>query len=148
MTWTRNLFFCFISMKTSSPFIWGIIYICTMDGFFRILEKTSSELICTRQYLECRWNKARFGNGHWERFQLPVQISSHHSSSAKFRKQTRAIKCKRVTPQHLGPNWFWIQISSRHLSFVKFRKQTHAMKWKRIWPNFAIMKFHVEIRNL
>ena len=39
---------CFISMKTSSPFIWGIIYFCTMDGFFRILEKTSSELICTR----------------------------------------------------------------------------------------------------
>ena len=41
----------FISMKTSSPFIWGIIYFCTMDGFFRILEKTSSELICTRLYL-------------------------------------------------------------------------------------------------
>ena len=40
--------FCIISMKTSSPFIWGIIYFCTMDGFFRILEKTSSELICTR----------------------------------------------------------------------------------------------------
>jgi hypothetical protein len=26
----------------------GIIYFCTMDGFFRILEKTSSELIWTR----------------------------------------------------------------------------------------------------
>ena len=45
-------FFCFISMKTSSPFIWGIIYFCTMDGFFRILEKTSSELICTRLYIQ------------------------------------------------------------------------------------------------
>ena len=44
-------FFCFISMKTSSPFIWGIIYFCNMDGFFRIMEKTSSELICTRLYL-------------------------------------------------------------------------------------------------
>ena len=30
---------CFISMKTSSPFILGIIYFCTMDGFFRILEE-------------------------------------------------------------------------------------------------------------
>ena len=41
---------CFISMKTSSPFIWDITYFCTMHGFFRILEKTSSELICTRLY--------------------------------------------------------------------------------------------------
>ena len=41
------LVFCFISMKTPRPFIWGIIYFCTLNGFFRILEKTSSELICT-----------------------------------------------------------------------------------------------------
>ena len=40
-------FFCFISMKTSSPFIWGIIHFCNMDGFFWILEKISSKLICT-----------------------------------------------------------------------------------------------------
>ena len=51
-----NLFFqrnknYFISMKTSRPFIWGIIYFCNMDGFFRILEKTSSKLICTRLYV-------------------------------------------------------------------------------------------------
>ena len=44
--------FCFISMKTSSPFLWGIIYFCTMDGFFRILENISSKLICTRLYRE------------------------------------------------------------------------------------------------
>ena len=43
-------FFCFISMKTSSLFICGIIYFSNMDIFFRILEKTSSELICTRLY--------------------------------------------------------------------------------------------------
>ena len=41
-------FFCFISMKTSSPFIWGIIYFCNMDVFLRILENTWSELIYTR----------------------------------------------------------------------------------------------------
>ena len=35
-------------MKTRSTFIWGIIYFCTLDGYFRILVKTSSELICTR----------------------------------------------------------------------------------------------------
>jgi hypothetical protein len=35
----------FSPMKISLAFIWGIIYFWTMDGFFRILEKTSSELI-------------------------------------------------------------------------------------------------------
>ena len=37
-------------MKTSSLFIWHIIYFFTMDGFFRIFENTLSELICTRLY--------------------------------------------------------------------------------------------------
>ena len=50
-------FFCFILMKTSSPFIWGIIYFYNMDGSFRILEKTSSELICTRLYLSTYWRE-------------------------------------------------------------------------------------------
>ena len=43
---SKTALFCFISMKTSSPFIWGTIYFCTMDCFFIILEKTS----CTRLY--------------------------------------------------------------------------------------------------
>jgi hypothetical protein len=30
---SKFFFSCFISMKTSSRFIWGIIYFCTMDGF-------------------------------------------------------------------------------------------------------------------
>ena len=29
----------------------GSVYFCTMDGFFRILKKVVSELICTRLYL-------------------------------------------------------------------------------------------------
>ena len=41
-------FWFFFSMKTTLAFIWGIIFFCTMGGFFRILEKTSSELICTQ----------------------------------------------------------------------------------------------------
>ena len=44
-------FFLLHLCEKSSPFIWGIIFFCSMDGFFRILEKTSSELICTRLYL-------------------------------------------------------------------------------------------------
>ena len=43
-------FFCFSSTKTSSFFIWGIIYFWNMAGFLRILEKRLSELISTRLY--------------------------------------------------------------------------------------------------
>ena len=61
---SRRIFFCFISMKTSSPFIWGIIYFCTMDGFFRILEKTSFQLICTRLYVLLFIKVQLFWEGH------------------------------------------------------------------------------------
>ena len=43
-------FFCFILLKRPKAFMWGIIFFCTMDVFFRILGKTSSELICTLLY--------------------------------------------------------------------------------------------------
>ena len=36
---------CFFPMKIIVAFVWVIIYFCTMDGFFRILEKTSSEVL-------------------------------------------------------------------------------------------------------
>ena len=55
---------CFNSMKRPKAFIWGIIYFCTMDGFFRILEKTSSDLICTQDFF------ILFGNS----FSFYVQI--------------------------------------------------------------------------
>ena len=40
--------FCFFSMNITMAFIWGSIYFCTMEGFFKILKKALSELICTR----------------------------------------------------------------------------------------------------
>ena len=64
----EKLFFCFISMKTRSPFIWGIIYFCTMYGFSRILEKTSFQLICTRLYI-LSWIKSPF---IWIKCHIPV----------------------------------------------------------------------------
>ena len=45
-----NFFLLHISEKPS-PFIWGIIFFCTMDGFSRILEKKGGGLLCTRLYL-------------------------------------------------------------------------------------------------
>ena len=44
------IFFLLHLSEKSSPFIWGIIFFCTMDHFFRILEKKLSELLCTRLY--------------------------------------------------------------------------------------------------
>ena len=43
-------FFLLHLCEKSSPFIWGIIFFCTMNGFFRILKKTSFQFFCTRLY--------------------------------------------------------------------------------------------------
>ena len=42
----------FFSMKITRAFIWDSIYFCNVDGFFRILKKALSELICTRLYIQ------------------------------------------------------------------------------------------------
>ena len=39
----KRFCFCFFQMKTTLAFILGIIFFCTMDGFFRILEMVLSE---------------------------------------------------------------------------------------------------------
>ena len=64
---SKNFFFGFSVWKKPRRFIWGSIYSCTMDGFFRIFKKAVSELICTRLYLKRSllkivihiWNKIR-----------------------------------------------------------------------------------------
>ena len=48
--WSKKIFFGFSVCKKPRRFIWGSIYSCTMDGFFRIFKKAVSELICTRLY--------------------------------------------------------------------------------------------------
>ena len=49
--WSKKKLFYFSVCKKPRRFIWGSIYSCTMDGFFRIFKKAVSELICTRLYL-------------------------------------------------------------------------------------------------
>ena len=70
----KNFFFCFILLKRPKAFIWGIIFFCTMDEFFRILEKTSSELICTRLYVMTGLSSslARFGNNYNQPYLLKL----------------------------------------------------------------------------
>ena len=48
---SKKFFFGFSVWKKPRRFIWGSIYSCTMDGFFRIFKKAVSELIRTRLYL-------------------------------------------------------------------------------------------------
>ena len=43
-------FFLLHLCEKSSPFIWGIIFFCTMNGSSRILKKTSFQFFCTRLY--------------------------------------------------------------------------------------------------
>ena len=45
-------FFLLHLCEKSSPFIWGIIFFCTMDGSSRILKKTSFQFFCTRLYMK------------------------------------------------------------------------------------------------
>ena len=47
----KKICFVFSQWKTPRRFIWGSVYFCTMDGFFRILKKAVSELICILLYL-------------------------------------------------------------------------------------------------
>ena len=45
-------FFLLHLCEKSSPFIWGIIFFCNMDGSSRILKKTSFQFFCTRLYVD------------------------------------------------------------------------------------------------
>ena len=51
-----------VRLSDISPFIWGIIYFCNMDGLFRILEKRLLELICTQLYMPTK----RFAHLQWD----------------------------------------------------------------------------------
>ena len=68
--WSKKLFFCFFVCKKPRRFIWGSIYSCTMDGFFRILKKAVSELICTRLYINARQIHifSKISNAWWRSF--------------------------------------------------------------------------------
>ena len=45
--------------------IWGVVYFCNMDDFFRILEKRLSELICTRLYLQRNYHRNKLYGLHF-----------------------------------------------------------------------------------
>ena len=68
----RKKNFCFISMKISSPFIWSIIYFCTMQW---MVSSESSKLICTQLYI--LHSKVEFTQGYTRLiYCLPKSLSS------------------------------------------------------------------------
>ena len=87
----KKNFFGFSVWKKPRRFIWGSIYSCTMDGFFRISKKAVSELICTRLYLcimkhahETQWCRNRGGQrGHWSPPPNIWQISQPFSNRGR-----------------------------------------------------------------
>ena len=93
----QDFFLFFISMKRSSPFIWGIIYFCNMDGFFRILEKTSFQLICTRLYVFF-WQKQFFERN--DVFWLIIKLDWANYKDSQFSSQSKYYPtCKSCSKQ-------------------------------------------------
>ena len=64
------IFFCFNISEKPSPFIWGISFFCTIDGFSRILEKKMSELLCTRLYFKL----SRSTSNPLRNFLIPLMV--------------------------------------------------------------------------
>ena len=94
------------------------IFFCTIDGFFRILEKTSSELICTRLYFA---GLAKIGCG------VPETYSLHW---------LRCGKLFLFLPPFSRSSWFFI-------SFIDIREKKRCTL-----QNFLFQKFirHNRIR--
>ena len=71
----------FFSMKITMAFIWGSIYFCTTDGFFRILKKALSELICTRLFVCNAW-VSRISD--WSIFHAMVAFGPESAESSSW----------------------------------------------------------------
>ena len=96
--WSKKFFFGFSVCKKPRRFIWGSIYSCSMDGFFRIFKKAVSELICTRLYFisefyNCLLTKkcpinAPQGDASWiiKEIYLSVETCLHYKERINSRK--------------------------------------------------------------
>ena len=100
----KNKIVSLFSNEKTLAFIRGIISFCTMDGFFRILEKRLSELICTRLYL------------------VMINQQSHiaKSASAHIRADAHACPCCAAYSTH--GNYIW------H-SLHKISRTVHHLLW-------------------
>ena len=107
-------------MEISLAFIWDVIYFCTMEGFFRILEKTSSKLICTQlyilgsclffcsPYLKIGKNRFSLGNNRFWRFVVFEEKITGFTFVTAFRYfpiifQTRITGNRKITAFRTSP---------------------------------------------
>ena len=115
-------------MKTSSPFI----YFCTMDGFFRILEKTSSELICTqlKHFIEKIHKKRMTPNKSWFLLLLAFQnLPSIYQLSSDFVKQLFRIQIQKG-----GKVLLWNQVKSR--MEAGYSELILDVDFRNVWANW------------
>ena len=82
-------FFLLHFIEKCSPFLWGIIFFCTMDVFSRILEKKLYELLCTRLYVD-------------ERKKLFRVLSSTQWYYHIFWVRNQDRRCRMVKTQNFG----------------------------------------------
>ena len=145
---SKNVFFCFILLKRPKAFIWGIIFFCTMDGFFRILEKTSSELICTRLYIVLQRTTFLW---HWLRllkgiFRLPNLIIINIAGGAKVKKACCAKlavfrKTSTIVSIFIKTFWFFlVKDLTNHVLFSYNHSYWNHVFW--LWCDVRKMDDH------
>ena len=115
----------FFLIKISLAFIWGIIYFCTMDGFFRIFEKTSSELIWARLYTKVLQN--------WMIKNLRISLERIFPNLL-FNQSYCFNKIKKNKIYHKMLNGMKLKLSTWLSLFFRGRSQTTLTSFWLFWP--------------
>ena len=122
---------CFISMKTSSLFKKGIIYFCTMDGFFRILEKTNMHMTVIPP-------KSR---GAWGMY-LTLQPSMFRWSWIMFMNIAKeSSSWTRPKMAHFCCWWVWKMFSKVGIKFMRCFFRCPGLLGGSKRSNYRIIKF-------
>ena len=119
----KKCVFCFISMKTCSPFIWDIIYFCNMDGFF-IQTNMHTTVVEARCF--CWWNSdwileefcsrlLFWQNLNWESLKMPKIFEILAISLVMLQRSRWQLNSQRI-----------------HLLFFSVRILKILRHWKRV----------------
>ena len=91
-SFSKKKFLCVFPLEISLAFIWGTIYFCTMEGFFTILEKTSSGLICTRLYKSSSYISSRVKDWNWIQGLCQKRFWFHRRQHIAFDRVLHSLK--------------------------------------------------------
>ena len=123
--WVVQILF-FSTMKRTKAFIWGSIYFCTMDGFFRIFKKAVSELICTLLYLIPYWcNIFLPGQGCWLQFSSSLAFLSLHLSPPNIGFLVMYLSLVLLPPLQVFEHWVQDPQDDHEHSSKKINSKRH-----------------------